>query len=300
MLPVTSISTEAVARPIPRPVGGLRRFSRVFFSRAIVKFGFAILLLVVLVAIFSPLVAPYDPTQQSLKETLAKPSSSHLLGTDQFGRDILSRMMFGSQISLLVGLVAIVIAGVIGITLGLLAGYFGGWVDQVIMRIIDAQMSIPPIMLVLVIAAVLGGGIKNVMISIGIGMIPTYCRLIYGLVLSTKETDFVTAAHVIGANNLRIMFFHLLPNCFPPMIVLLTLNMGNAIMSEASLSFLGIGISPPTATWGSMVNDGYHYLMTNPILSLAPGLAVLLVVVAFNLVGDGLRDALDPRLRGKI
>jgi peptide/nickel transport system permease protein len=285
---------------VPPRVNELRRFSRVFLGRAVVKAGFVVILLLVLTAILAPVISPYDPNAQSLKEVLAQPSGKHLLGTDQFGRDTLSRIIYGSQISLLVGIVAIFIAALIGITLGLLAGYFGGWVDQVIMRIIDAQMAIPPIMLVLVIAAVLGGGLKNVMISVGIGMIPVYCRMIYGLVISTKESDYITAAHVIGARNLRIMFLHLLPNCFPTLIVIMTLNMGNAIMAEASLSFLGIGISPPTATWGSMVADGYRYLISNPILSLAPGLCVLLVVVAFNMVGDGLRDALDPRLRGKL
>jgi peptide/nickel transport system permease protein len=291
------IIEESLVQP---RVSEFKRFRRVFFGRAVVIAGFVVILLLVITAILAPVIAPFDPNAQSLNEVLAQPSMKHLLGTDQFGRDTLSRIIYGSQISLLVGIVAIFIAAVIGITLGLLAGYFGGWVDQVIMRIVDAQMAIPPIMLVLVIAAVLGGGLKNVMISVGIGMIPAYCRMIYGLVMSSKESDYITAAHVIGARNLRIMFLHLLPNSFPTMIVLVTLNMGNAIMAEASLSFLGIGISPPTATWGSMVSDGYRYLISNPVLSLAPGLCVLLVVVAFNMVGDGLRDALDPRLRGRL
>lgn len=283
-----------------RRVSGLRRFYRVFFSRTIVRIGFVIIVLLILTAALAPVLSPYGPNVQNLGERLQGPSLHHLLGTDQYGRDTLSRIIYGSRISLLVGVVAVMIAAAIGITLGLMAGYFRGWVDQVIMRIIDAQMAIPPIMLVLVIAAVLGGGLRNVMVAIAVSMAPTYSRLIYGIVISAKEGDFVTAAKVIGASNRRTMFLHLLPNCFPPMMVLLTLNMGNAIMAEASLSFLGIGISPPTATWGSMVSDGYRVLLTNPLLSLAPGLCILLVVVGFNMVGDGLRDALDPRLRGRL
>jgi peptide/nickel transport system permease protein len=168
----------------------------------------------------------------------------------------------------------------------------------VIMRVTDALMTIPPIMLALAVAALLGGGLKNVMISVGISLVPTYCRLMCGEILSIKESDYITAAVLSGAGHTRVMLRHLLPNSFPPILVLITLNMGIAILAEAALSFLGIGISPPQPAWGAMVSDGYRYLNTNPILSLAPGVAVILVVLAFNLVGDGLRDALDPRLRG--
>jgi peptide/nickel transport system permease protein len=168
------------------------------------------------------------------------------------------------------------------------------------MRFIDALMALPPLLLILAIAAVLGGGIFNVLVAIGIGLLPTYCRLMCGQILTLKESDYITAAKAMGASNLRIMFRHLLPNSFPPLLVLITLNMGTAILMEASLSFLGIGISPPTATWGAMVTSGYRYLLTNPLLSNMPGICILLVVLAFNMVGDGLRDALDPRLRGII
>lgn len=285
---------------VPSRVREYKRFRRVFFTRAVVIAGVIVILVFVVIAILAPIISPYNPNKQNYSNILSQPSLQHLLGTDQFGRDTLSRIFYGSQISLMVGVVAVFIATVIGILMGLLASYFGGWVDQVIMRIIDCLMAIPPIMLTLVIAAVLGGGITNVMISIGISLMPPFCRLMYGLVLSAKESDYITAEHVIGAKNARIMLLHLLPNCIPPMIVLVTLNVGIAIIAEASLSFLGIGISPPTATWGSMVSNGYTYLMTNPLLSLAPGLCIVLVVVAFNMVGDGLRDALDPRLRGKL
>jgi peptide/nickel transport system permease protein len=276
----------------------LRRFLKVMFSRWITLAGTLIILLFIVVAIFAPLLAPYDPDIVDLDSKLQQPSISHWLGTDELGRDILSRIIFGSRISIMVGLVAVTIAGLFGIFLGLVAGYFGGLTQTIIMRIMDALMAIPPLVLMLSVAAILGGGLKNVLISIGVGMIPTYCRLMCGQILSLKENDYVTASKSIGASHLRIMFLHLVPNAFPPLIVLITLNLGSAILMEASLSFLGIGISPPTATWGAMVSNGYRYLISNPLITFMPGVAVLLVVLSFNLMGDGLRDALDPRLKG--
>jgi peptide/nickel transport system permease protein len=277
-----------------------RRFLRVLFSRGIVIFGTVVILLVIVVAIFAPLFAPYDPYEINLSQSLQKPSSQYLLGTDALGRDTLSRLIFGSRNSLMVGIVALGIAAVVGITMGLLAGYFGGWVYTVIMRFIDSLMCFPMILLALVIASLLGGGLRNVMIALGVAMLPGYARLMCGQVLSIKENDYILAAHSEGAGNMRVMLNHILPNCFPPLIVLMTMQIGAAILAEAGLSFLGIGIEPPAAAWGLMVNDGRYYLMTNPILSFAPGLAIMLVVFAFNMVGDGLRDALDPRLRGII
>jgi len=277
---------------------GLRRFYRVFFGRSAVTIAAIIILLIIIVAIFAPSLTPYDPIKPNAAESLQPPSPEHLLGTDLLGRDVLSRIMFGSRVALMVGVIATGIAAIFGVTLGLIAGYFSGWINNLIMRITDALMSIPPIMLALAVAALLGGGLKNVMISVGISLIPTYCRLMCGEVLSIKESDYVTAMVLLGANNFRVILKHILPNSFPPIIVLITLNMGIAIMAEASLSFLGIGISPPAPAWGGMVSDGYRYINTNPVLSFAPGIAVILIVLAFNIVGDGLRDALDPRLRG--
>jgi ABC-type dipeptide/oligopeptide/nickel transport system permease subunit len=270
------------------------------FSRWVVVGGTFIILALIATAIFAPLIAPYGSNEQDLNNILAQPSKSHLLGTDELGRDLITRVIYGSRISLLVGAVAVTIAGVIGMGLGLVAGYLGGWTNTIIMRFIDGLLALPPLVLMLAIASVLGGGLINVLIALGIGMMPTYCRLMCGQVITLKESDYITAARVIGANDLRIMFRHLLPNSFPPLFVLITINLGTAIMMEASLSFLGVGITPPTATWGAMVSSGYRFLLTNPIISFTPGIAILLVVLSFNMAGDGLRDALDPRLRGMI
>ena len=284
----------------PLRTNEFRRFLRVFLGRKVVIFGTVIILMLIITAIFAPLFAPYDPYKQNLSEALQGPSRAHLLGTDPLGRDELSRIVYGTRISLLVGIVSVGVAAIIGMMLGLVAGYFGGFINTVIMRFIDALMAIPPIMLALAIAAALGGGLWNVIISLGISLIPTQARLMRGQVLTVKQADYITAGEVIGAGNLRIMMVHIFPNCLPPLIVLITLNLGVAILAEAALSFLGVGIRPPGAAWGSMVNDGYRYLLSNPILSFAPGFAIMLVVLAFNIVGDGLRDALDPRLRGTI
>jgi len=277
-----------------------RRIVRVFLSRKIVVFGLIVILALILTAVFAPVIAPYDPYDQNLYDVLRKPSSKYFLGTDAVGRDTLSRIIYGSRTSLMIGVVALGIAASIGLAMGLIAGYFGGLAYAFIMRLTDALMCFPMILLALVVAAILGSGLKNVMLAVGVALIPAYCRLLCGLVLSVKENDYILAGRAMGASNLRIMFLHVLPNCFPPLIVLMTMQVGMAILAEAGLSFLGIGIEQPTAAWGSMVSDGYQYLLTHPILSFAPGLTIMIVVFAFNMVGDGLRDALDPKLRGTI
>jgi peptide/nickel transport system permease protein len=277
-----------------------RHFLRVFFSRNLVLFGMVIILLLLITAIFAPFLAPYNPYDQNFEEWLLQPSRAHLLGTDSLGRDTLSRLIYGSRDALLVGVISVGIASTAGMTIGLIAGYFGGWVNSFLMRFIDALMCFPIILLALVISALLGSGLRNVMIALGIALLSGYARLMYGQVLSVKENDYVLAEHALGAGNLRIMLRHVLPNCFPPLIVLVTMQMGSAILAEAGLSFIGVGIEPPAAAWGLMVNDGRIYLLTNPLISFAPGIAIMLVVFAFNMVGDGLRDALDPRLRGTL
>jgi len=275
-----------------------RRFRRVFLSRGLVVFGMVVILLFIFVAIFAPLIAPYDPNEPDLYNTLQNPTSAHWLGTDSLGRDTLSRIIFGSRTSLEIGLIVVFFACVIGITLGTIAGFYGGWIYVIIMRFVDALMSFPMILLALVIAALLGGGMKNVIISLSIALMPGYARLMCGQVLSVKENDYILAARGMGASNLRMMLRHVVPNCVSPIIVQITMMLGATILAEAGLSFLSIGIMPPTAAWGSMVSEARDYLSTLPILSFAPGLALMLVVFAFNMVGDGLRDALDPRLRG--
>ena len=281
-------------------ISEFQRIRRVFFGRGIVVFGLAVIMVLILTAIFAPFLAPHDPYKQNLDQTLLQPSWEHPLGTDSLGRDTFSRIIYGSRNSLMVGVIALGIAASIGMTMGLLAGYFRGWIDNVLMRIVDALMCFPMILMALVIAALLGNGLKNVMIALGIAMLPGYARLMCAQVLSVKENDYVLAARSTGASNSRMILRHLLPNCLPPLIVFITMQMGAAILAEAGLSFLGVGIEPPAAAWGTMVSDGRTYLLSNPILSAAPGIAIMLVVFSFNMVGDGLRDALDPRLRGTI
>jgi len=294
-----SLSFDAPEKAIPR-IGEFRHITKMMFSRWVVKFGAVIIAVFIIIAIAAPWLAPYDPLEQNLWTTLQHPSKAHPLGTDDLGRDTLSRLMYGSRISLMVSVVVVTIAGVIGMSMGLLAGYFGGWLSAIIMRITDTLMSLPPIVLMLALCSALGGGVRSVLIAVGIVLAPTYCRLMRGQIMTLRNSDFVTAADVIGASDLRVMLRHLIPNAFPPLMVLLTINLGTAIMFEAALSFLGIGITPPTPTWGNMVMDGYRFLLKNPILSFAPGLSITLLVLGFNTVGDGLRDALDPRLRGTI
>ena len=292
-------STLRFEEMAPR-VSGVKRFIRVFFSRKVVIFGLVVLIALFITAIFAPWIAPFDPYLQDLENVKQSPSAEHLLGTDTLGRDTLSRIIYGSRTSLIVGLVAIGFASFVGMSLGLIAGHFGGWIYTIIMRLVDALMSFPMILLALTIAALLGGGLGNIVIALGIAMIPPYARLMCGMALTIKQNDYVTAARAIGASNQRVMLRHIAPNCFPPLIVQMSMMVGGAILAEAGLSFLGIGINPPGAAWGAMVSEGYRYLLTVPILSFAPGLAIMLVVFAFNMVGDGLRDALDPRLRGTL
>jgi peptide/nickel transport system permease protein len=276
-----------------------RRFTRVFFAKGAVAIGLALLLLFFFTAIFAPLLAPYNPYDPVALPRL-QPSGEHWLGTDSIGRDTLSRIIYGSRTAIEVGFISVAIGSIIGITLGMMAGFIGGLTGSFIMRAMDALMCFPMLILSLVIAALLGNGIQNVIIALSIATIPGYARVTNGLTLSIKENDYILSQKSMGSGNWRTMFSHILPNTFPPLIVIVTMQLGSLILAEAGLSFLGIGITPPGAAWGAMVNEGYRYLISNPLLSFAPGLAIMLVVFAFNVVGDGLRDALDPRLRGLI
>lgn len=274
---------------------------RIFFGRGtIVKICTAVLFLFIFLAVFAQIAAPYDPAAQDLVNKLQTPSWKHWLGTDYLGRDVLSRVIYGGRVSMYVSLLSGTFAAVAGIGLGLIAGYFTGLPNKVIMGITDIILSIPGMVFTLIIAAVMGTGVMSLTIAIGIGMIPTYIRMMNGLVLSLKENDYIVASKLVGRSESKILLKHLLPNAFPSLIVLYTINLGNAIMTESSLSYLGVGINPPTATWGNMVSDAYTYLMQAPWLAMIPGICIIVLIISFNVVGDGLRDALDPRLRGKL
>jgi peptide/nickel transport system permease protein len=288
----------AQLQEVPPRINEWRRFSRVFFQRKLVIFGFVVLSLLVISAIFAPWLAPYDPYNGDPADSLLPPSTKYLLGTDIQGRDTLSRLIYGARTALIVGFLTTISAAIAGTILGLIAGYFGGFVHAIILRTMDALMGFPMLLLALLISAVLGSGLQNVIIALSVATLPGYTRVMNGLTLSIKENDYILAELSMGSGSRRIMLNHILPNTLPPMIVLITLQLGSIILAEAGLSFLGIGIRPPGAAWGSMVYDGYRFLLSNPVLSFAPGLAIMLVVFAFNMVGDGVRDALDPRLRG--
>ena len=276
-----------------------RRLLRALFRRKIVAIAVAIIVITVFCAIFAPLVAPYDPYAMDMTNMKAPPSMEHLLGTDALGRDVLSRIIYGSRASLIVAVAAVGVASTTGILLGLIAGYFRGIVSTVIMRCIDALMSVPMTILALTIAALMGGGLWSIVVAIGVSLSSLYARAMRGQVLAVKQADYILAEKAHGASDLRIMFLHILPNCIPVLIVTITLQIGAAILTEAGLSYLGVGILPPTPSWGIMIQEGVSSLATHPNLSFAPGVAILLIVFGFNMFGDGMRDAMDPRMRNK-
>jgi peptide/nickel transport system permease protein len=288
----------AVVMSVPPRHSEWRRIARVFFSRKLYTIGFVIVVILFIVAIFAPLLTPYNPIKTDAYNVVKGPSAKHWLGTDQVGRDILSRIIYGTRTSLEIGFSAVFSAAVVGMLMGLVAAHFGGWVFAIIMRITDALMALPGIILVLLIAGLVGGGIPVVIFALGFGGIAPMCRMMCGLSLSVKQNDYVMAGRAIGMSNWRIMLTQIFPNAFPPLMVGITMGIGGVVLGEAGLSFLGIGVQAPTPAWGSMVNDGYPYLLQNPLLSLAPGVAIMLLVFGFNMVGDGIRDAVDPRLRG--
>lgn len=262
------------------------------------KFAMVVLLITVVAAIFAPLLAPHDPVKINPPNSLAAPSAKHWLGGDRLGRDQLSRLIFGARVSLIVGLSGVGMAVVAGIAVGTVAGYFGKWMDELLMRIMDALHAFPALVLALGLVAITGGAMVNVIIAIGITMTPGIARLIRSQVLSVKERDYVIASNAIGCSHARIIFYHLIPNSLAPVIVVASLGLGGAILLEASLSFLGLGVKPPTPTWGGMLRFAFETVERAPWLAFAPGAVIFLVVLAFNFMGDALRDTLDPRLRG--
>lgn len=261
--------------------------------------GTVVLSLIILVAIFAPALAPEDPIEQNYGRVLNEPSLSSPFGTDQFGRDVLSRVIFGSRQSLAVAAIAIGIAASVGTVLGLVSGFFGGWTDTLIQRVIDIQLAFPGILFAMAVVAILGPGLRNAMIAVGISLIPSYARMVRGSVLSQRENVFIEAARVSGAGSFRIVIRHILPNIFAPIMVLVTVSMAWAILIGASLSFLGLGAQIPEPEWGLDLSQAREYLREAWWMSTFPGLAIMLTIVSVNLVGEGLRDALDPRTRDR-
>lgn len=270
-----------------------RRLKR---NRAAVVGG-VIVLLFVSIAILAPLISPYPPNEGDLAKRLKPPSQEHLLGTDPLGRDLLSRVIYGARISLQIQVVSVLIALVIGTLLGMVGGYYGGKFDHLIMRLMDILLAFPGIFLAISIIAVLGPGLTNLMLAAGIYSIPQFARIVRGSVLTLKEKEFIEAARAVGENDFNILFRYLLPNSIAPIIIQTTLRMATVLLTASGLSFLGLGVQPPTAEWGAMLSNARAYLITAPHVATVPGLAIMLVVMGFNLFGDGLRDSLDPRLR---
>jgi peptide/nickel transport system permease protein len=260
-------------------------------------FGLAIIALLVFCAIFAEVIAPYSPIKQDLVHMFETPSAEHWLGTDEFGRDILSRLIYGARVSLQVGFIAVGIALVTGGMLGAVSGYYSGWLDNSIMRVMDVLLSIPQTLLAIAIVAALGPSLMNLMIAVGISAVPTYARIVRGSVLSIRSMEFIEAARAVGSSDLRIILKHILPNSMAPIIVQSTLGVASAILNAAGLSFIGLGIQPPNPEWGAMLSGGRQYIRDYPHMTLYPGLAIMLTILALNFLGDGLRDALDPKLK---
>lgn len=273
------------------------RFWRKFSGRKSAVFGLLFVLLVVFIAVFAPLLAPYDPIAQSWSAVRKPPSDVYLLGTDEAGRDILSRIIWGARASLTAGLISVGIAMAIGVPLGLAAGFLGGFVNSLISRFTDAMLACPFLILAIAFAAVLGPSLTNAMLAIGLTAMPLFIRLIRGQVLSVKTEDYIEAAGAVGNPRWRVAVVHILPNIGPQLIVQATLTIAAAIIAEASMSFLGLGLQPPAPSWGSMLNTAQRFIGNSPWMAVSPGLAIFLTVLSFNLLGDGLRDALDPNRR---
>ncbi len=287
---------ETTTSTLSKPESYLKLTLRQLGRNRSAKSGLIILSLLILSAVLAPQLAPYDPLEMDFTVRLAPPSAEHWFGTDEFGRDILSMLLYGGRISLLVGVVAVTFALFFGVTFGVLAGYFPK-LDNLIMRITDVWLAFPTFLLAIAIVAILGPGLTNAMIAVGVASTPQYIRVVRGAVLSVKEQEYIAAAKALGARNGRIILSHVLPNVMAPIIILSTLQFGSAILSAAGLSFLGLGVQPPTPEWGAMAFASRSYIRQAIWMGIFPGVAILLMVLGFNLLGDGLRDVLDPRMK---
>ncbi|WP_129688162.1 nickel transporter permease [Gottfriedia acidiceleris] len=272
-------------------------FYKKFKKNKLALVGGYIVLFYILVAIFAPLISPKDPFAIDLMNKLQTPSLEHWMGTDDKGRDILSRIIYGSRLSISVGFISVLFGAIFGITLGLLAGYYGKWVDTIIMRVVDVLLAFPGILLALAIISALGPSLINVMVAVGIFSIPTFARIVRGSTLSVRKLEYIDAIRSLGATDATIIFKHIFPNILSPIIVQATLKLATAILSAAGLSYLGLGAQPPSPEWGAMLSSGRDYLFTAPHIALFPGIAISTLVLGFNIFGDGLRDALDPRMK---
>jgi peptide/nickel transport system permease protein len=293
---MTGLATPAASAEEAVDRSDRRHPLRQFISDRLAATGLAIILLLTLAGVFAPLLAPHDPTVIDPLRGLEGSSRDHLLGTDELGRDVLSRLLIGARWSLGIAALATLCVMTVGTLIGLIAGYLGGWVDAVIMRIVDALLALPSLVLYLAIIGTLGPGIRNVFIALVAISWASYARVMRGLVLSVRERAFVRASRSLGAGNGRLMLRHILPNVISPIVVLATLQLGGTILALAALGFFGLGAQPPTPEWGTMINQGRLFLQTNPGLMVYPGIAISLAVLGFNLMGDGLRDVLDPQL----
>jgi peptide/nickel transport system permease protein len=269
------------------------RFSRNKLSMA----GLIVLIILIIIAVLAPWIAPYPYDEQNLARAKEKPSADHWFGTDNYGRDILSRCIFGARISMQVGVLAVAFAIAVGGLLGAIAAFYGGFIDDIIMRVLDIIYAVPAVLLGIAIAATLGAGLRNLMIAVAVGNIPTYARVVRASVLTVKENEYIEASRSIGSNDSRIIFKHIIPNALAPIIVQATLGVAGAILACATLSFLGLGIQPPTPEWGSMLSSARQYIRQLPHMSVFPGLCIMITVFALNVIGDGIRDAIDPRLK---
>lgn len=295
-----SSSTAARTGPVGRALDALPIDTvRQLLQHRLSVIGLSYIGLILVVGVFAPLIAPADPLAIDPINSLEAPSLDHPLGLDHVGRDQLSRLIYGARVSLVVGLLSVGVAIVIGVPLGIVAAYAGGWVDHSIMRMIDAMIAVPGLLFAMLLLLVMGGSVLTVSIALGINLFTTQARLVRSQALSVKEREYFMAARMIGTPPWRMLLFHMVPNSIQPVIVQATLGMGFAILGEAGLSFIGVGVEPPIATWGSMLNLAFVNLRSAPWLSFAPGIAIFLLVLSFNFVGDGLRDVLDPRLRGR-
>lgn len=275
----------------------LKIFFKYYRRNKVAVVALVLLILIIFAAIFADLLSPYDYTEQFPKDNFLRPSSQHLMGTDNFGRDIFSRILHGAQVSLKIGFSSVIISTVIGVIIGALAGYYEGIFDAIIMRVMDTILSIPQLVLAIALAAALGGGMKNLILAVSLSSIPSYARIVRSQVMSVKNLEYIESARLAGVKTFKLIFAEILPNCFAPIIVQATIGVGTAILSAASLSFIGMGIMPPEAEWGQMLSEGRAYIRNYPHITLFPGMAIAITILLLNIVGDALRDAFDPKFR---